>query len=74
MSQSSPLTIGMMARHSGCKIGGPERLREGLGELLARRSGGTVPACPLIAAPDTEAPGSRGAPAGAGPASHGGER
>ncbi len=74
MSQSSHLTIGMMARHSGCKAEGPERPREVLGELVARRRGGTVPARPLIETLYTEAPGSRGAPAGAGAALHGGER
>ncbi len=74
MSQSSHLTIGMMAGPTGCKVEGPERLREVLGELVARRRGGTVPACPLIEVLYTEAPGSRGAPAGAGPALHGGER
>ena len=44
MSQSSHPTIGMVARHSGPKVEGPERLREVRGELVARRRGGTVPA------------------------------
>ncbi len=74
MRQSSHPTIGTMARQRGSKVEGPERLREALGEHLARRRGGTVPACPLIEAPYTEAPGWRGAPVGAGAASHGGER
>jgi hypothetical protein len=63
-----------MARHTGCKIEGLERLREVLGELVGRCKGGTVPARPIIEALYTEAPGSRAASAGAGPALHGGER
>ena len=74
MSQSSHPTIGMVARHSGSKVEGPAPLRKALGELVARRRGGTVPADPLIEAPCTEASGSRAAPAGAGAAAHGGER
>ena len=49
------------------KIEDLARLREVLGELLARCKGGTVPACPIIETLYTEAP------AGAGAASHGGE-
>ena len=56
------------------KIEDLERLREVLGELVARCKGGTVPDCPIIEALFTEAPASRGAPAGAGAPSRGGQR
>ncbi len=73
MNRFSHLTIGVMARHTACKVEGLVRLREVPGELVARCKGGWVPVCPIIKALYTEAPGSRGASAGAGPASHGGE-